>query len=551
MASIKVQKLVLNEDGSVRSGSASVLISTYDTSIKGNCRKTVRERLGKIVYINDQHTSGIFISPSRGLIEYDARQDEFFEVSKDDPRIIGQNVFVEPPVHTVFGDVYLILCFLQKCGMAPILRETFDSDRDYEKSLAHLLYTVCRNGSKISCDDFLGKSFASYILQDIPAGSLGSDTPYFTKMGDDQVKVAFFQAFIRHMRNSNPDFGIGCYVDSAPLPNDIADNPLNALCSHGVTSTSNQTRLALVLDENTGLPVWFQTVPGNVLDFSTLTNVMSNVSECLDIRIDSVVLDAGYVTKSVIEKFNLDSELVVRMDGQLKRRTMIARMPAKKGYPHKKLYHDTKNLIHNAKYEFIRQSHTYFGYKKETEIFSKRINAYIYVDKDNALTLGRKNREKDEEAYNQLSMAEKNWHSVKYGYFVLVSNIDESPAAMLDEYFGRTSIETVFKTGKEYLELLPLSKWNRTTVLGKLLSDTISTIVYLQLLKSLKEKGMSVTKLLGSTSSLMCMKKKNHMIEVETPNKGTKSAYKNVGISIPSTFNLNHFCKTLLLMRPM
>ncbi len=66
MASIKVQKLVLNDDGSVRSGSASILISSYDTSIKGNCRKKARERLGKIVYINEKHTSGIFLSPTRG-----------------------------------------------------------------------------------------------------------------------------------------------------------------------------------------------------------------------------------------------------------------------------------------------------------------------------------------------------------------------------------------------------------------------------------------------------------------------------------------------------
>ncbi len=168
------------------------------------------------------------------------------------------------------------------------------------------------------------------------------------------------------------------------------------------------------------------------------------------------------------------------------------------------------------------------------------------MDKDNALVLGRKNREKDADAYDRLNMAEKNWHSIKYGYFVLVSNIEASPADMLDEYFGRTSIETVFKTGKEYLELLPLAKWNRITVLGKLLSDIISTIVYLQLLKSLKEKGMSVTKLLGCTSSLMCMRKKDGMIEVETPNKGTKAAYKNIGIPIPSSFWLNNFCKELL-----
>lgn len=61
------------------------------------------------------------------------------------------------------------------------------------------------------------------------------------------------------------------------------------------------------------------------------------------------------------------------------------------------------------------------------------------------------------------------------------------------------------------------------------------------------QKGMSVTKLLEGTSSLMCMKKKDGMVEVETPNKGTKADYKNIGIMVPSLFYLNDFCKELLL----
>ena len=38
-------------------------------------------------------------------------------------------------------------------------------------------------------------------------------------------------------------------MDSTPLPNDITDNPFNALSCHGVASSSVQIRLALVLDE--------------------------------------------------------------------------------------------------------------------------------------------------------------------------------------------------------------------------------------------------------------------------------------------------------------
>ena len=75
MPCIKIQKLVFNDDGSIHSGSASILVSSYDKSIKGHSRKTVREKLGRILYINEGHTCGIFLSPTRGLVEYDAEKD--------------------------------------------------------------------------------------------------------------------------------------------------------------------------------------------------------------------------------------------------------------------------------------------------------------------------------------------------------------------------------------------------------------------------------------------------------------------------------------------
>lgn len=43
---------------------------------------------------------------------------------------------------------------------------------------------------------------------------------------------------------------------------------------------------------------------------------------------------------------------------------------------------------------------------------------------------------------------------------------------MLSEYFGRTNIEYVFKTGQEYLDLLPLSKRTDATVRGIVTVET-------------------------------------------------------------------------------
>lgn len=547
MPCIKVQKLVKDENGAILSGSASVIASVYNPKIKGKCQKKVMERLGKIVYINPEHTCGIFLSPSRGLIQYDSKKNEFSDIRLDDPRIDDPKLFVKPEVHTIFGDAYLMFCFLQQCGMVRVLRESFPKDCDYEKVLCHIIHGICRNGSHISCDDFYTRSFASYALPDIPVENLGADSAYYEKMGDDAVKLRFFQNFVSFMREKSPQFGKGCYVDSTPLPNDIADNPFNALCSHGVSSTAVQTRLVLILDE-TGIPVWFKAIPGNVLDFSTILNVMSDVAESLNIRIDDVVLDAGYVCRDIIDEFNLDSPKVVDDNGNEKLRTMLARMPAKHGYPYKELYHALKKQIPSARYQFDREGHTYFGYCKEGTVFGKRMNFYVYVDKDNALELSRQNRLKDPEEYEKMTLSEKNWYDVRFGYFVLISNATGTPQEILDDYFGRTHIEAVFKTSKEYLDILPLRKWTAARVMGKLFSDMIEEIVYLMLMKELAGEGIALSRMIGSASSLMCMKRHDETIEVETPNKNVKAFYKKIKLNVPSTFSLKEFRKETLLL---
>jgi len=46
MAFIKVQKLVRDEEGNVRSGSTAIVVTEYDPAVKGRSRYRVRERLG-------------------------------------------------------------------------------------------------------------------------------------------------------------------------------------------------------------------------------------------------------------------------------------------------------------------------------------------------------------------------------------------------------------------------------------------------------------------------------------------------------------------------
>ena len=286
------------------------------------------------------------------------------------------------------------------------------------------------------------------------------------------------------------------------------------------------TRLILVLDETSGLPVWYDIIPGNVLDVNTVMDTVNDVADTLGIEIDSLVLDAGYVSKDLIEAFHIGTE-----------KTVIGRMPARKGYPYKTLYWEVKDLIGKGKYAFVRKHHAYFGVQKRISLFGRDMYAYVYVDQYNSLKRFSDYLMEHEEEYAGLKLRDKDWLTVKYGYFVLLSNISMSPKEMLSEYFGRTDIEAVFKTSKEYLELLPLSKWTDTTVRGKILHDIIDTIGLLLLRKELKACGVSTTEIFGKSQSLMCSYNNEGIVTVETPNKQVKEYYRLLHINVPAHIN--------------
>ena len=147
-----------------------------------------------------------------------------------------------------------------------------------------------------------------------------------------------------------------------------------------------------------------------------------------------------------------------------------------------------KRGCHHGK-PHVRNGHKYFGYRKRISLFDMETWAYVYVDKYNTVVNSTKWISELPEEYESMKMREKTWMEVSFGYFVLLSNEDMTPAGLLEDYFGRTDIESVIKTGKEYVNLLPLCKWNETTISEKMLLDIIDLNIYLMLRKKMSGAG--------------------------------------------------------------
>ncbi len=96
MSFIKAQKIVRNADGHIISGSAAIVDSVYvKTGRKNHSKHVVREKLGRVLFLSDDKKQGIFLSPTRGLVEYSSLSDTFSEVYMGDQRLAGLR-FREP-----------------------------------------------------------------------------------------------------------------------------------------------------------------------------------------------------------------------------------------------------------------------------------------------------------------------------------------------------------------------------------------------------------------------------------------------------------------------
>jgi len=555
---IRLRNIVRNDENIIISGSATLVENIYSQNASGDRKKnhtkqTVIERLGRVVWIDDNDKScGIFNSPERGIVFYDLKKDEFSHVEPTDPRLKGTRYHnTSEKIHTSFGNTYLFLSEMGKTPFMDVLRDTFTDTCLYQKVLAHVCHDCLKNGSAIKCGEFLSENFLSYLLTGIPYSTLDCDSSYFKELSDDNLKRQFFCSLVKNVRKVEPGFGRACYVDSTPLPGEAENNPFNALSSHGTDGALIQCRLVLILDIQTNIPVWFEIIPANVLDKSTILSITSDVKATLNIDIEMYDLDAGYARKELFELFNRNNSTYVDKEGVTREHTVLLRMPATNGYPKDDLYIRCKPHFYSGRYSFDYEHHTFFGEKVEIDLFGYPENAFVYIDKTQAESLLRQWRELHTEEWDGLSESAQDWYQVKDGFFILLGNKNQNPREALTEYRGRTSIETFFRDGKAYLRILPISKWNKQTVKGKIFHDIMVTIFYRNYRKNIASTSLSMSSLIVYMDSWECFKTQQNLLELKTPKLQTREILEKLGYAALGRIDLEAFKKEIFNGIPM
>ena len=296
MAFIRVQKLRTDREDNIVSGSAAIMESRYVPGEKHHSRHATIERLGRVVWLAEDKKSGIFLSPTRGLVLYDARRNTFLQVEKDDPRIRNMNIeewTFEAGVYKILGDVHWLLSFLIQTGMSRVIAGSFPgmADRVY----VHLLHLVLSDGSNISCENFTAMSLASTLFPGTEESSPENDAIFFRHLGDAHAKRTFFKNFLEVMRRKKRTFGRKCHVYSIFLSPVTKRDPLVSEAYAKI-----RMQLALVADRGSGLIVWYEPVSGKNRDAHITDTIAKDVRDSLGIDVVQEGPGTGAALKTLL-----------------------------------------------------------------------------------------------------------------------------------------------------------------------------------------------------------------------------------------------------------
>ncbi|MDR2199509.1 MAG: hypothetical protein LBR53_08670 [Deltaproteobacteria bacterium] len=203
---------------------------------------------------------GIYQNRERGVFTYNIEDNIYRRVPAS---------FVPPTRRTIrdrfvldFGDTFLLSSFIKHSGLLSPIRAIKYGNPD--TLMAMVLYYILCATSHCHANDWWEGNYARIMY---PKTDLTSQriSDFLTDIGEESALRRFFEAYLPTFGGSKDSFNI--LIDSTGIPNSV-HFPLTAISNHN-GKISNEVRLIYVTQQETGLPIFFQYCPGNVVDVST------------------------------------------------------------------------------------------------------------------------------------------------------------------------------------------------------------------------------------------------------------------------------------------
>ena len=432
--------------------------------IDGKVRKTGVVYLGRVIDLD----KGVFCNKERGVYTYDVTTGVY---GAADPKYIGGLVKDRRKKDKLildFGDVYVVDEFIKSIGYNQVLDSIEYGNLDTLRAM--VAFYIISERANVYAKTWQEGSFASILY---PKADLLSPriSDFLEALGKDEIRRAYFQAHIKWVKETICD-DPATLIDSTGLPNDIKMN-LTQISNHN-GDINNEARMITAVQRDSGFPLMFRAIPGNIVDVSTLSRTITLLSE-YGMPTDFSLLDAGYFSNEnadLLYKSGID--FVTRLPER--NRTLHDEI-LKKGQPDLRR---KENLVKfRDRYVYIKRVECHIGNDRNLAY------AYIGFDVDGSGDTNHKVIISSRKKAKSIAAMHETFESS--GIFILISSIAFDAEEILEVYYIRQQVEQYFDISKGISRLTPLRVHTEQRVLGHLLLCQIAATVNLTIQKRMNQ----------------------------------------------------------------
>lgn len=469
--------------------------------------------LGKVL----DKERNIFRNKERGVFTFNPQTGEYGKpeesfVPNEEPRKNRRELLVLD-----FGDAFFLDSFIKSICFDNCIEALGYGNPDTTKAMLLFYILSCR--SNVHAPIWYEGSYARLLY---PKANLESQriSDFLASIGDESKWRRFFDAYIKWLCSFEETSKCEhILIDSTGLPNSI-HFPLTAISNHN-GEINNEVRLIYVVQQKTGMPLYFRYCPGNIIDANTVVRTIAELKEH-KVNVKFAILDAGYyVAENVDASYENKISFITRLQ---ENRRLYKDLIAKHGASIKC---EENSVKFGSRFLYIKHADC----KIQGRIGEYDAHAYVALDMNRA---GDEERKVMQHAVaDNLDAKEVHRNMQGKGFFVLVATRRINPEQILSIYYTRQQIEQVFDIGKNYASMLPVSVQKEETFRGHLMMTFMATVVCKKLQELTKDHLLTMTMMLEKLRNQKCKVYNSRVITFEA-DKQQNAAYKLAGMVCPA-----------------
>lgn len=376
-----------------------------------------------------------------------------------------------------------------KTGILPVLTESL-GESDAVKIVALAYYQICRGKALSNAEDWLfQRDFGDLGLSSQRVSEL------LWRIKDDKINTFFKLWAERHAKGGNELF------DLTSVSTYGKRNPYAEFGYNRDRESLEQINLALLTSCSSGLPLWYEMLPGSMSDKVVLDHVLSMMKK-MEVPRFTFVGDRGFYSERNLKLFSGNNYrfTIPVPSGILWQKKLIAE--------HRDMLVHPDHLLQEREYVIYGKTvykttdlgrtwyHIYFDPARKDKViasFMQRLRMLKDELKDDKLI------ESHSALYDQYFIVKDTparGRKVLYNdaaiqefidsdscYWVLISTSAKTASEALRQYRERNAVELYFDDEKNLLDLRRLRNHNEQTVRGKIFVTFVSLIILAQLRK--------------------------------------------------------------------